>query len=169
MPSPCHHLVNSPPPTSFPGSVSIGGPIESVTGFPRRSARLLNKPRTDYFHLKKPGSWIGCRTVVSDPSQSQGQHRPITLPPSGPQVSLGSAFDYLREEDLIRPGCPISDSRPEDRTTGRNLAIHPLSHPLSSAPQEEGVHRFEDGHLWVPSTMSEETDPTINIPINLEL
>ena len=70
----------------------------------------------DYYHLDRPGPWIGRRSYVTETPRTRGQQGPATLLTPEYQVSLGSAFDYIREEEFDRPIVHTSKSRPEEGT-----------------------------------------------------
>src|SRR6218665_1543041 len=115
-PSLCPPFVNSPSSEYLPCSALLVDSTESSYHGPRRSSRLLNKPKMDYYHLDKPGSWIGRRSFVTETPRTGGQQGPRTLLPLEQQVTLqGSAFDYVREEGLDRPIAQTSESEPDVR------------------------------------------------------
>ena len=65
----------------------------------------------DYYHLDRPGSWIGRRSHVTETPRTGGQQGPPILLPLEQQVTLqGSAFDYVREEGLDRQIAQTSES-----------------------------------------------------------
>src|SRR6218665_3836290 len=57
-PSLCPPFVTSPSSEYLPCSALLVDSTESSFNVLRRSARLLNKPKMDYYHLDRPGSWI---------------------------------------------------------------------------------------------------------------
>lgn len=97
----------------------------------------MNRSRTDYFHMEKPGSWLGRRSLTTETSRTQDQLRTEALLSSEASVSLMSAFYHLREEVIVRPAVQISESRPEGGTDRGNLAIR----PMSVSPLEGSVSR----------------------------
>src|SRR6218665_2494323 len=111
-PSLCPPLVTSPPSEYPPCSALLVDSTESSYHGLRRSSRLLNKPNMDYYHLDRPGSWIGRRSFVTETPRTGGQQGPPTLLPLKQQVSLGSAFDYIREEEFDLPIAQTSESEP---------------------------------------------------------
>src|SRR6218665_3064761 len=115
-PSLCPPFVTSPSSEYFPCSALLVDSTESSFNVLRRSARLLNKPKMDYCHLDRPGSWIGRRSLVTETPRTGGQQGPPTLLPLEQQVTLqGSAFDYVREEGLDRPIVQTSESESDVR------------------------------------------------------
>src|SRR6218665_3021175 len=109
-------FVNSPSSEYLPCSALLVDSTESSYHGPRRSARLLNKPKMDYYHLDRPGSWIGRRSFVTETPRTGGQQGPRTLLPLEQQVTRqGSAFDYVREEGFYRPSAQTSESEPDVR------------------------------------------------------
>jgi len=111
-PSLCPPFVNSPSSEYLPCSALLVDSTESSYHGLRRSSRLLNKPKMDYYHLDRPGSWIGRRSFVTETPRTGGQQGPPTLLPLEQQVSLGSAFDYIREEEFDLPIAQTSESEP---------------------------------------------------------
>src|SRR6218665_3673671 len=107
----CPPFVNLPSSEYLSCSALLVDSTESSYHGPRRSARLLNKPRMDYYHLDRPGSWIGRGSFVTETPRTGGQQGPRTLLPLEQQVTLqGSAFDYVREEGFYRPSAQTSES-----------------------------------------------------------
>src|SRR6218665_491459 len=112
----CPPFVNSPSSEYLPYSALLVDSTESSYHGLRRSSRLLNKPKMDYYHLDRPGSWIGRRSLVTETPRTGGQQGPRTLLPLEQQVTLqGSAFDYVREEGFYRPSAQTSESEPDVR------------------------------------------------------
>src|SRR6218665_1703897 len=112
----CPPFVNLPSSEYLPYSALLVDSTESSYQGPRRSLRLLNRPKMDYYHLDRPGSWIGRRSLVTETPRTGGQQGPRTLLPLEQQVTLqGSAFDYVREEGLDRPIGQTSESEPDVR------------------------------------------------------
>src|SRR6218665_3279253 len=112
----CPPFVNLPSSEYLPRSALLVDSTESSYHGPRRSARLLNKSRMDYYHLDRPGSWIGRGSFVTETPRTGGQQGPRTLLPLEQQVTLqGSAFDYVREEGFYRPNTQTSESEPDVR------------------------------------------------------
>src|SRR6218665_3889012 len=87
-PSLCPPFVTSPSSEYLPCSALLVDSTESSYHGLRRSSRLLNKPKMDYYHLDRPGSWIGRRSFVTETPRTVGQHGPPTLPPLQHQMSL---------------------------------------------------------------------------------
>src|SRR6218665_131608 len=109
-------FVNSSSSEYLPYSALLVDSTESSCHGPRGSARLLNKPKMDYYHLDRPGSWIGRRSFVTETPRTGGQQGPRTLLPLEQQVTRqGSAFDYVREEGFYRPSAQTSESEPDER------------------------------------------------------
>src|SRR6218665_2226997 len=112
----CPPFVNLPSSEYLPCSALLVDSTESSYHGSRRSARLLNKPRMDYYHLDRPGSWIGRGSFVTETPRTGGQQGPRTLLPLEQQVTLqGSAFDYVREEGFYRPSAQTAESEPDVR------------------------------------------------------
>src|SRR6218665_3673556 len=112
----CPPFVTSPSSEYLPCSAQLVDSTEFSFNVLRRSARLLNKPNMDYYHLDRPGSWRGRRSLVTETPRTGGQQGPPTLLPLKQQVTLqGSAFDYVREEGLDRPITQTSESEPDVR------------------------------------------------------
>src|SRR6218665_1534936 len=130
----CPPFVNLPSSEYRPCSALLVDSTESSYHGPRRSARLLNKPRMDYYHLDRPGSWIGRGSFVTETPRTRGQQGPRTLLPLEQQVTLqGSAFDYVREEGLDRPIAQTSESEPDVRRNWGKRAeakTHRYTHDL---------------------------------------
>jgi len=112
----------------------------------------LNKPKMDYYHLDRPGSWIGRRSFVTETPRTGDQQRPPTLLALKQQVTLqGSAFNY--EEGLDRPIAQTSESEPDVRRNWGKKAgakthiyiiyISPLLMAVSS-PNTEDLTRTEN-------------------------
>src|SRR6218665_220240 len=108
-------FVNSSSSEYLPYSAPLVDSTESSYHGPRRSARLLNKPKMDYYHLDRPGSWIGRRSFVTETPRTGGQQGPPTLPPLVQQVTLVSAVDFIMEEGFYRPSAQTSESEPDVR------------------------------------------------------
>src|SRR6218665_258423 len=112
----CPPFVNLPSSEYLPYSTLLVDSTESSYQGPRRSLRLLNRPKMDYYHLDRPGSWIGRRSLVTETPRTGGQQGPRTLLPLEQQVTLqGSAVDYVREEGFYRPSAQTSESEPDVR------------------------------------------------------
>src|SRR6218665_2285764 len=112
----CPPFVNLPSSEYLPCSALLVDSTESSYHGPRRSLRLLNRPKMDYYHLDRPGSWIGRGSFVTETPRTGGQQGPRTLLPLEQQVTLqGSAFDYVREEGFYRPSAQTSESEPDVR------------------------------------------------------
>src|SRR6218665_2371303 len=115
-PSLCPPFVNSPSSEYLPCSALLVDSTESSFNVLRRSSRLLKKPKMDYYHLDRPGSWIGRRSLVTETPRTGGQQGPPTLLPLEQQMTLqGSAFDYVRDEGLDRQIAQTSESEPDVR------------------------------------------------------
>src|SRR6218665_2259156 len=111
-PSLCSPFVTSTPSEYLPCSALLVDSTESSFNGPRRSARLLNRPKMDCYHLDRPGSWIGRGSFVTETPRTGGQQGPPTLPPLEQQVTLGSAVDFIMEEGFIdRSPKPLSPNR----------------------------------------------------------
>src|SRR6218665_256078 len=130
----CPPFVNLPSSEYLPCSALLVDSTESSYHGPRRSARLLNKPKLDYYHLDRPGSWIGRGSFVTETPRTGGQQGPRTLLPLEQQVTLqGSAFDYVREERFYRPSAQTSESEPDVRRNWGKRAeakTHRYTHDL---------------------------------------
>src|SRR6218665_1706604 len=109
----CPPFVTSPSSEYLPCSVLLVDSTESSFNGLRRSARLLHRPKMDYYHLDRPGLWIGRRSFVTETPRTGGQQGPPTQLPLEQQVSLGSTFDYIREEGFDRPIVQTSESGPD--------------------------------------------------------
>src|SRR6218665_1793771 len=133
-PTLCPPFVTSPSSEYLPCSALLVDSTESSSNGLRRSARLLNRPKMDYYHLDRPGSWIGRRSFVTETPRTGGQQRPPTLLPLEQQVTLqGSAFDYVREEGLDRPIGQTSESEPDVRRNwGKKAGAKTHSTPLAA-------------------------------------
>src|SRR6218665_1530352 len=130
----CPPFVNLPSSEYLPRSTLLVDSTESSYHGPRRSARLLNEPRMDYYHLDTPGSWIGRGSFVTETPRTGGQQGPRTLLPLEQQVTLqGSAFDYVREEGFYRPSAQTAESEPDVRRNWGKRAeakTHRYTHDL---------------------------------------
>src|SRR6218665_1388139 len=115
VPSLCPPLVTTPPSEYLPCSALLVDSTESSCNGLRRSGRLMPRPTMDYYHLDRPGSWIGRRFFETETPRTGGQQGLPTLLPLEQQVSLGSAFDYIREEGFDRPIVQTSESEPDVR------------------------------------------------------
>src|SRR6218665_2099634 len=65
-PSLCPPFVTSPSSEYLPCSALLVDSTESSSNGLRQSARLLNRPKMDYYHRDRPGSWIGRRSLVTE-------------------------------------------------------------------------------------------------------
>src|SRR6218665_3268401 len=145
-------FVTSPSSEYLPCSALLVDSTEFSSNGLRRSARLLNKPKMDYYHLDRPGSWIGRRSFVTETPRTGDQQRPPTLLALKQQVTLqGSAFNY--EEGLDIAIAQTSESEPDVRRNWGKKAgakthiyiiyISPLLMAVSS-PNTEDLTRTEN-------------------------